>query len=156
MPNENKSFRAVYKDDQDLKYSCPVERHENNWVMKTSDGFQAISFHFNDDVGGLLTFVEYREDPKSEDSRLHINRLPGESSFGALQRAYAEKEIVEQRKQRQAARSEIQNVPVDPAKIAAARAANNVAAEVKRPHRDAVIPAMTTDELEVAQRNKRF
>src|SRR5258708_38967369 len=118
-------MRAVYRDERGATYSCPVEIHDGKWAMLTSEGLQPITHHFHDDVGGLLTFVKYRDEPNAEDPRLQINRLPGESSFGALQRAYAENEIVEERKQRQAARSEIQNVAPDPSKGAAARAINN-------------------------------
>jgi hypothetical protein len=126
--------RAVYKDGEGKTYSCPVEIHGGKWQMKTSEGYQDITSNFQDDAAGRLNFDCYREETEPADSRLHINRLPGESSFGALQRAYAEKEIVEQRRQRQAARSEIQNVPVDPAKVAAAREINTQIAQAMRPH----------------------
>src|ERR1700688_3984098 len=102
------TMRAVYQDETGATFSCPVELHDGNWALVTSDGHKPITFYFDDDAAGRLTFVEYREEVPKEDSRLHINRMPGESSFGALQRAYAEKEIVEQRKHRQAARQEMQ------------------------------------------------
>src|SRR6266478_7069977 len=54
------------------------------------------------------------------DSRLHVERLPGESGFAAMQRAYAEQEIAIQRKHREAARAEINNQPPDAAKVARA------------------------------------
>ena len=124
-------LRAVYKDQQGAMYSCPVEIHDNKWVMRTSEGIQPISFYFQDDVAGRLTFFEYRE--SQTDSRLHINRLPGESSFGALQRAYAEQRLAEERKHRQAGRAEINNQPPDPAKVAAAREINTQIAQTMRP-----------------------
>ncbi len=127
-------MRAVYRDEKGARFSCPVEKRDDKWMMLTSDGLLTdITYHFQDDAAGALTFSHYREDPKPQDSRLHINRMPGESSFGALQRAYAEKEIVEQRKHRLAARQEMQDVPADPVEVANARAANNYAAAVKRP-----------------------
>src|SRR5260221_581549 len=126
-------MRAVYKDTANRTYSCPVEIRDNKWQMKTSEGFQDITFHFDDDIGGRLFFVEYREDPKPEDSRLHIDRLPGESSFGALQRAYAEQKVAVERKQREQARAHAQEVPVDAAAVARAREINNQLAQRMRP-----------------------
>jgi hypothetical protein len=149
-------MRAVYKDEHGATYSCPVVKNDGAWAMVTSAGPTPITFFFDDNVAGRLVFDSYRDEPQAEDHRLHISRLPGESSFGALRRAYAEQKVAEERKQRQAARTEIQNVPVDPVAVANARAANNYAAEVKRPHRDAFIPAMTATEIEAALRNKRF
>src|ERR1700676_1293035 len=101
-------MRAVYRDNRGAAYSCPVETHDGKWGMVTSEGHQPITHYFDDDVAGRLTFVQYRGEP---DLRLHISRMPGESSLGALQRAYAEKEIVAKRRHRQAARQKIQDVP---------------------------------------------
>lgn len=68
-----------------------------------------------------------------DDTQLHIERLPGESSFGALQRAYAEQGIAAQRKQRQVARTEAQNTPIDPREVAAAMRVNAEYAALRRP-----------------------
>jgi len=103
--------------------------HDGAWTMVTSDGPQPITHEFQDDVGGLLTFVEYREEP---DSRLHVERLPGESGFAAMQRAYAEQEIATQRRQRQQSRAEAQT-RADPSKIEQTRQLNNEFAALKRP-----------------------
>jgi len=153
------NMRAVYRDKEGRTYSCPVAVHEGQWQMQTSAGFQPITFYFDDDVAGRLTFVNYRKEPIAEDSRLHISRLPGESNFGALQRAYAEKEIVEQRKQRQAARSQIQNIPLDPTRVAAARDLNNESAKTMRPRGGGVglsIPqGLSQAEIETALKNRR-
>ena len=111
-------FRAVYRNKKGATFSAPVEKHGDAWIMQTSDGPVPIAYTFQDDVGGLLTFVEYRQET---DTRLHIDRLPGESSFGALKRAYAEKEIAVQRQQRQAALQKINN-------DSAARELNRIAA----------------------------
>lgn len=129
-------YRAVFKDSNGATFSAPVEKQtDGSWIMHTSDGLQLpINSEFHDDHAGPLIFSHYREEPEPEDLRLHIDRLPGESSFGALQRAYAEKEIVEQRNQRQAARTEIQNVLPDPAKTAQARNINEEFARLKRPN----------------------
>jgi len=125
--------KAIYRDAAGNHFSCPVVKIDGAWAMVTSDGPQPITYDFQDDVGGLLTFVEYRE---TEDSRLHIDRLPGESSFGALQRTYAEKVVAQQRRDRQQARTEIQNTNIpDPQEVQAARNANNYAANRMRPYR---------------------
>jgi hypothetical protein len=121
--------KAVYQDQAGNRYSCPVEIHDNKWMMLTSDGPVPITHQFQDDVAGPLIFVEYREEP---DSRLHVSRLPGESSFGALQRAYAEKEIVAQRKHREAARAEMNNQQPDAAQVARAAQARELNAEMLR------------------------
>jgi hypothetical protein len=132
MPN---IFRAVFRDDKGAAtYSARVELRDGAWVMETSDGFQPITFYFDDDDAGRLTFSHYREEPGPTDQRLHISRMPGESSFAAMQRAYAEREIVEQRKQRQAARAEIQNALPDPAKIQQARDLNNQYGALRNRH----------------------
>jgi hypothetical protein len=129
-------YRAVYKNEAGATFSAPVEkRSDGTWVMHSSDGLQLpIDFHFTDDHAGPLIFSHYREEPEPADLRLHIDRLPGESSLGALQRAYAEKEIVEQRKHRQAARAEAQNDIPDPVKVQAARDLNNQMAHNKKPN----------------------
>ena len=94
-----------------------------------SDGPQPITHEFQDDVAGLLTFFEYR---KTEDSRLHVERLPGESGFAALQRAYAEQVIATQRKHREAARTEVNNQPPDAAKVARAESVRQLNAQTLR------------------------
>src|SRR5258708_9767158 len=122
-------LRAVYKDEHGATYSCPVELHENKWMMMTSEGFQASAQEFKDDVAGLLTFVEYGE---RKDSQLHVERLPGESGFAAMQRAYAEQEIATQRRQRQQLRAQVQT-PADAKTIEQVRQINNEWAALKRP-----------------------
>src|SRR6266436_2185468 len=83
-----KSYRAVYKDAQDRTYSCPAVKTEDRWMMMTSDGLTEITHNFQDDVGGALTFLEYREDPEPADYRLHIEpKRPGQSSHSQLQEA---------------------------------------------------------------------
>src|SRR5258708_485795 len=130
------SIRAVYKNDRGQTYSAPVEKQsDETWRMLTSDGPVPINYHFQDDVGGLLTFVEYRKETESPDLRLHIDsRLPGESSFRQLQRLNAER-IVEQRQQRSQARTQAQNVAAqhDPAKVAAAQELNAQILRERRP-----------------------
>src|SRR5882672_5342593 len=98
-------FRAVYRDQQGRTYSCPVVESDGAWAMVTSDGPKPISHEFQDDIAGTLTFVEYK---KTEDARIHVERLPGESGFAAMQRAYAEQEIATHRKQRQQSRAQAQ------------------------------------------------
>lgn len=134
-------FRAVYKDVRGATFSAPVEKMpDGSWVMHTSNGEQLpITVTFTDDNAGPLNFSHYREEPKPADLRLHIDRLPGESNLGALQRAYAEKEIVAQRKHRQAARTEIQNILPDPAKVQAAKDLNAQILRERRPHRGPAI-----------------
>lgn len=129
-------YRAVYRSETGATFSAPVEKVGEGWVMHTSDGQQLpIHLTFTDDAAGQLTFVEYREEPEPEDLRLHLpDRIGTENSLQQLQRAYAEKEVVAQRKQRQAARMEIQNVASDAAKVAAARDLNNQHAALKNRH----------------------
>ena len=128
-----KKMRAVYQDERGATYSCPVVLNENTWMLQTSEGLQPITFYFDDDIGGRLTFVEYRKEPPAEDSRLHINRMVGESSFGALQRAYAEQKLAVERKHREAGRAEINNQPADPHKVQAARELNAQILHQRRP-----------------------
>ena len=135
----SESWRAVYTDKKGATYSCPIELHGEKWLMRTSEGLEEITAEFRDDIAGALTFLEYREE---NDPRLHVERLPGESSLGALQRAYAEKVVIQERKDRQQARTEIQNANMpDPQKVQAARNANNYAASQMRPQRG---PAVIT------------
>lgn len=136
----SESWRAIYKDAKGGRYSAPIEKQSDGaWAMLSSDGPIPITHQFQDDAAGTLTFVEYKEVP---DSRLHVERLPGESSLGALQRAYAEKVVAQERRDRQQARKEIQNANMpDPRRVQAARNANNYAASQMRPHRG---PAVIT------------
>src|SRR5260370_40441336 len=69
---------------------------------------------------------------QESDSRLHVERLPGESGFAAMQRAYAEQEIATQRKHREAARAEINNQPPDAAKVARAETVRRLNAHTLR------------------------
>ena len=123
------NYSAVYRDQQGRTYSCPVVKKDGAWAMVTSDGHQPITHEFQDDVAGMLTFVEYRAEP---DSRLRVQRLPGESGFAALQRAYAEQEIATQRKHREAARTEVNNQPPDAAKVARAESVRQLNAQTLR------------------------
>jgi hypothetical protein len=149
-------LRAVYKDKTGATYSCPVVLNKNQWMMVTSDGPQPITFYFEDDIAGRLTFDCYREE---EDSRLHIEpRQPGQSSFRQLQEANAVR-VNAERKQREVARAEVQNdaaQAVDPN----ARDLNNQLALAKKPRGNGVglviTPAMTTAESEAALRTRRF
>jgi hypothetical protein len=131
------NYRAVFQDEKSsATYSAKVELRDGVWLMETSDGFQLITLHFDDDEAGRLTFSHYREEPEPVDLRLHLpERIGTESSFQQLQRAYVEKEIIAQRKHRQAARTEIQNVsPPDPAQVAAARRINQEYGALKNRH----------------------
>jgi len=69
---------------------------------------------------------------QESDSRLHVERLPGESGFAAMQRAYAEQEIATQRKHREAARTEMNNQPPDAAKVARAESVRQLNAQTLR------------------------
>ena len=124
----SESLRAVFRDQQGRTYSCPVVKNEGAWAMVTSEGPRPITHEFQDDDAGLLTFVEYRQ---TEDSRLHVERLPGESNFGAIQRAFAEQKITTQRKQRQQSRADAQTQAAR--KIEQSRHLNNEFAAVKKP-----------------------
>ena len=121
--------RAIYRDAAGNQFSCLVVQNNGVWEMVTSDGSQPITHEFQDDIAGTLTFVEYRE---QKDSRLHVERLSGESGFAAMQRAYAEQEIATQRKHREAARAEMNNQPPDAAKVARAESVRQLNAQTLR------------------------
>src|SRR5258706_15165027 len=109
------AYRVVYQNEAGATFSAPVELRDGTWVMHTSDGLQLpINFHFTDDEAGPLTFLRYTEQPEPVDLRLHLpDKIGTESSFQQLQRAYVEQEVVAQRKHREQARAEAQNVPPD-------------------------------------------
>jgi hypothetical protein len=126
-----KSFRAIYKDAQGRTYSCPVEIHDGQWMLVTTSGLAPITHSLDIQEYGIVTFDSYREEV---DTRLHIEpRQPGQSSFRQLQEARAA-HIDAERKQREQARLEIQNVPPDAAKVAQARSVNEQFARLKRPN----------------------
>ena len=95
--------------------------------MVTSDGPQPITHEFQDDVGGLLTFVEYRQ----KDSRIHVE--PG-GNFRTLQEA-AMRVTAEYETNRQRARREVLNTMNEPdaQKIQNGRRINREFADMKRP-----------------------
>ena len=129
-PPMNK-MRAVYKDKQGATYSCPVEIHDNKWMMLTSEGFQPITHEFQDDVGGPLTFVEYR---KTEDSRLHLEpKQPGQSSLGQLQSAAAKVEAQARADRRRAHQKTVQEAQPDPRQVEATMRVNAEYAALKKP-----------------------
>ena len=69
------------------------------------------------------------------DSRLHIEpRLPTQSSFAQLQQAASEK-VAEQRRQREAERTEMRNAPANQQAIDRSRRLNNAFADRMRPPR---------------------
>jgi len=153
-------MRAVYKNEQGATYSCPVEIHNGKWAMVTSEGLQPITFYFDDDVAGRLTFDHYRsEEP---DSRLQLPpRLPGESSFRQLQRANVTR-IEDERQNRLWARTEAQNAAADrdATAVAAAQELNSQILHAKKPNGRGVgvlvTQGMSATEIEAALRNKRF
>ena len=110
-----KSFRAVYRDSHNRTYSAPVVKLDGQWQMVTSEGSGPITAQFQDDIAGPLFFDHYRE---VESEQLHVE--PGTNWSGHKQ-AFAEQEIAEQRKQRQAALQKIKN-------DSAARELNRIAA----------------------------
>ena len=128
------NMRAVYRDQRGATYSCPVEIHDGTWQMQTSEGFQPITFFFDDDIGGRLEFVEYREETQSADFTIRVERG---SSWVDHKQAFAEQQIAEQRKARKQVRDQVQNVPVNPsnaARIAAAREHGQQIAAAMRPN----------------------
>ena len=56
-------MRAVYKDEKGGPFSCPVEIHDGDWAIVTSDGHKPIAFYFDDDVAGRLKFLRLRLAP---------------------------------------------------------------------------------------------
>ncbi len=123
------SFRAVYRDKEGRTYSCPVVENDGAWAMVTSDGPQPITHEFQDDVGGTLTFVEYR---KEKDSRIHVE--PGADSFRVLREAGA-RATAAYRASRQRVRQQALQALNEPnqQKIHEARRINNEHAQQMRP-----------------------
>jgi hypothetical protein len=124
----SESLRAVFRDQEGHTYSCPVVEDGGAWKMVTSDGPQPITHEFQDDLGGLLTFVEYRE----ADSRLHVE--PGNDSFRALREAGA-RATAQYKTNRERARREMLGTlnERDPRKVQEARRINNEHAAQMRP-----------------------
>src|SRR6266446_3000548 len=131
------SFRAVYRDKEGRTYSCRVVEHDGAWAMVTSDGPQPITHEFQDDIGGLLTFVEYRAEP---DARLHLEpRQPGQSSLAQLQSAAAKVEAQARGERRRAHQKTVQEAQPDPRQVAATLRLNAEFAALKKPRRGAFI-----------------
>jgi hypothetical protein len=127
----SQSWRAVYRNQEGRTYSCPVIERDGVWNMVTSDGPQPITHEFQDDVGGLLTFVEYR---KTEDSRLHLEpRQPGQSSLAQLQSANAKREAQARADRRRAHQTFVQAAQPDPRQVEATMRVNAEYAVVKKP-----------------------
>jgi len=125
------SFRAVYRDKEGRTYSCPVVENDGAWAMVTSDGPQPITHQFQDDVGGPLTFVEYK---KTEDSRLHLEpKQPGQSSLGQLQSAAAKVEAQARADRRRAHQKTVQEAQPDPRQVEASMRVNAEYAALKKP-----------------------
>ena len=126
-----RTFMAVYKDQQGHTYSCPVEVHNGGWMLITTSGLAPITHTLDNQEHGIVTFDSYREET---DTRLHIEpRQPGQSSFRQLQEARAA-HINGERKAREEARARAQDIPVNPAKVEAARHINNEYAALKNRH----------------------
>jgi hypothetical protein len=124
-------YRVVYENSEGATFSAPVELRDGAWVMHTSDGFELpINFHFTDDAAGRLTFSHYREE-HTEPVGIHVQTG---SSWADHKQAHAEQRLAVERKQREQARTEIQNVPPDAAKVAQARDINNQLAHAKKPN----------------------
>jgi hypothetical protein len=99
--------------------------------MVTSEGPRPITYEFQDDVGGPLTFVEYR---KTEDSRLHLEpKQPGQSSLGQLQSAAAKVEAQARGERRRAHQKTVQEAQPDPREIAASMRVKAEYAALKKP-----------------------
>ncbi len=134
----SQSWRAVYKDERGATYSCPVEIHDNKWMMRTSEGFRLITLKFQDDVAGTLSFVGYRE--AEPDTRLHLEpRQPGQSSLAQLQSAAAKVEAQARGERRRAHQKTVQEAQPDPRQVAATLRLNAEFAALKRPRRGAYI-----------------
>lgn len=136
------TWRVVFRDAQNRTYSAAAEKHGDTWMMLTSDGWQPIAATFDDDFGGRLSFVEYRDEP---DSRLHVEG----QGFRALQEAVA-KERLRNEEERASARREALNAMNEPdaRKIQQARAINNQFAQRLNPKRPEPIQP-PVDQVEV-------
>ena len=127
----DKTFRAVYRDQEGKTFSAPVIHLDGEWLMVTSEGSQPITAHFQDDNAGMLIFDSYREVATEQ---LHVE--PG-SSWTDHKQAFARQQLAQQRKDRDAARTHLQTVPVNhkqAAHIAAAREHRQQIAAAMRPN----------------------
>lgn len=144
------SYKVVY-DPTDKKTYLATEDGGRMPVLYHVNGATFVEFYFTGGSGistayaftlrnqmdQLLSRPARSAAPAAlpvEDSRLHIEpKLGTESSFLQLQRANATR-INEERRNREAARAEAQQVNVDPAKVAAARQINNEYAALRNRH----------------------
>jgi|SRR5438552_13207130 len=128
----SETWRAVYRDQQGRTYSCPVVKKDGAWAMVTSDGHQPITHEFQDDVAGMLTFVEYREEERG--TKLHIEpKQPGQSSLAQLQSAHAKVEAQARADRQRAHQDAVAAAQLDPRKVAATMRINAEYAALKRP-----------------------
>ena len=129
------TFRAVYKDARGQTFSAPVEKRGDDWIMLTSEGPTPIAHHFDDDIGGRLTFVRY-EEVEPDHRPLHIEaKSPGQSSLSQLQTAAAQREA-DYRRDREIARQRFlneANAP-NPHAVQQARDINNQFVQRRRWH----------------------
>jgi hypothetical protein len=116
-----KVYRAVFKSKDGQTFSCHVELQNGVWMMQTSDGFQPLTQTFQDDAGGTLKLDSYREVTPEPDSRLHVE---SGGSWQDHKNRFAETELANQRKSREQARTELQEIPLNGKSAARAEAAH--------------------------------
>ena len=133
------SYRAVYRDSQGHTYSAPVFQRGDQWLMRTSKGLAPVTLQFDDDQGGRLEFVGYRDEP---DERLHIEpKQSGQSSLARLQSAAAKVEAQARAdRYRNAQQLVAQTDAQDTAKVRQARAINTQLAQKWNPKRPEPVP----------------
>lgn len=131
--------RAVYKDQRGQTYSAPIVFQDGRWLMRTSEGLAPITLRFDDDQGGRLEFVGYRDEP---DERLHIEpKQPGQSSLAQLQASAAKVEAQARAERQRTIQNQVAQADAsDAAKVRQARAINTQLAQRWSPKRPEPVP----------------
>jgi len=127
----SKTFRAVYKDAQGKTFSAPVVQIDGAWLLVTTSGLTPITHSLDNEEYGVVVFDSYRE---VEPEQLHVE---AGSSWADHKQAFAQQELAQQRKDRVAARDQLQTLPVNhkqAAQIAAARDHRQQIAAAMRPN----------------------
>lgn len=148
--------RAVYKDQRGQTYSAPIVFQDGQWLMRTSEGLAPITLRFDDDQGGRLEFVGYRDEP---DERLHIEpKQPGQSSLAQLQASAAKVEAQARAERQRTIQNQVAQADAsDAAKVRQARAINTQLAQRWNPKRpEPIAPIQVTEDIMALAEHARW
>src|SRR6266851_8382140 len=162
-------MKAVYQDKDGNQFSYPVVKTANGWklsglvdivfylteataaggliefvdyVLEAPAGLRGCDYiQINNAWRVQLPWPQPPATPPTPtnvetDSRIHVERG---SNWAGHKQAFAEQRLAEERRVRDQARQEIQNVLADPAKVAAARELNAQILRARRPQRGPAI-----------------